>query len=152
MCPKFCTVCQTVNATKPPAGKVEHEYATEPYSLIFSDCFGPVQEESSQGYKYGIHFTDAYSRKCAIYFLRTKDEALDRFMDYLAEIRADGYDIDQLVLRTDNANEYVKGKFARFCYDNGIRQQSTAPYVHTNAAVAERLWRSIDNDSCICLY
>ena len=143
VCPKFCSVCQIMNATKPPAGKVDHEYATDPYELIFSDVFGPVNPVSSDGYRYAIHFTDAATRKTKVYFMRTKDESLDRFIDFLAEVESDGYSVRALTIRTDNDQNYVAGKFARFCKDHAVRQETTAPYVHTNAAVAERLWRTL---------
>ena len=106
VCPKFCSVCQTVNATKPPVQKVDHPYATNPYELIFSDVFGPVNPVSSDGYRYAIHFTDASTRKTKVYFMRTKDESLDKFIDYLAEVETSGYYISSLAIRTDNDTNY----------------------------------------------
>jgi len=38
---------------------------------------------------------------------------------------------------------YTGGDLAGICESQGIKQEISAPYVHTNAAVAERLWRTL---------
>jgi len=48
-----------------------------------------------------------------------------------------------IVLRTDGDSVYTGGDLAGICESQGIKQEISAPYVHTNAAVAERLWRTL---------
>ena len=142
---KHCTMCMAANMTRPAV------YPTDPqdwplFGLIFSDIH-IVSVYSHEGYKYIIHFTDYTSRYARVYFLRTRDEALDAFIEYIAEIGALGFQVTGLCLRTDNAKEYILGKFKAFCDTPGseILQQTSPPYTHTGNAIAERFWKTLWN-------
>jgi hypothetical protein len=54
--------------------------------LIHSDVCGPMPSSSISGYVYCVSFIDDYSRKTWIYFLKTKDEVLNKFKEYKALI------------------------------------------------------------------
>jgi hypothetical protein len=75
--------------------------------------------------------------------MQTKDEALDYFIIFQQWIESLGHNIKNIILRTDNDTNYIKGKFNEYCKNNGITQQTTAPYVHTNLAVGERIWYTL---------
>ena len=66
-------------------------------------------------------------------------------MLFCAEVEALGYSVQGITIRTDRAKEYIQGKFAAHCEGAGIRQETTAPYVHTNNSIAERFWRTLLN-------
>ena len=47
--------------------------------MIFTDVWGPSPHNSSQGFKYYVHFIDAYSRFTWIYPLTLKSQVKDVF-------------------------------------------------------------------------
>ncbi|KAD6119649.1 hypothetical protein E3N88_10920 [Mikania micrantha] len=76
--------------------------------------------------KYFITFIDDCTRNCYVYLLKSKDEAIEKFVLYKTEVE------NQLnkkikVLRSDRGGEYVS-PFADICAQNGIIHECTAPY------------------------
>ncbi|KAK3289267.1 hypothetical protein CYMTET_3290 [Cymbomonas tetramitiformis] len=49
------------------------------------------------------------------------------------------YDLDVLVLHSDNDSTIVSGKAKQYCEDNAIVQRTTSPYLHENNARAETM-------------
>ncbi|KAK8939155.1 hypothetical protein KSP39_PZI011327 [Platanthera zijinensis] len=56
--------------------------ATRQLELVHSDIAGPFETTSIGGSRYYITFTDDFSRKCWVYFLREKAEALEKFKEF----------------------------------------------------------------------
>jgi hypothetical protein len=83
------------------------------FQEVNSDVLGPIQVQSIDGYRYAIHFTELRSRYRWIYFMKHKDEALDKLKLFLAEIKLDGFSMREL--RTDNGGEYVNDAFYGLC-------------------------------------
>jgi hypothetical protein len=52
-----------------------------------------------------------------------------------------------MVIQTDNAKEYVSAAFYSLCEDSKISLRQSASYLHENAAIAERIWRTLNNMS-----
>lgn len=55
--------------------------AHRPLQFVHLDIFGPMQTKSLGKLSYFIIFIDDYSQKWWVYFLKTKDEALDMFQE-----------------------------------------------------------------------
>ena len=53
--------------------------------LVFTDILGPMPTTSLGGNRYAISFTDSYSRYSAVYFLKSKEECLDKFKVFCAQ-------------------------------------------------------------------
>ena len=69
--------------------------------------------------KYFLLFIDDYSRMTAVYFLKSKDEAFDKFQDYKTYI--ENYHNSKIKrLRSDNGKEYTSNKFSNYLKDSGI--------------------------------
>ena len=78
------------------------------------------------GKKYFLNFIDDCTRYCNVYFLRSKDEALEKFMHYKNEVENQlGRKIK--AIRSDRGGEY-DAPFNRFCQEHGIIHQTSAPY------------------------
>ncbi|CAI9761152.1 unnamed protein product [Fraxinus pennsylvanica] len=76
------------------------------------------------------------TKYCYVYLLKSKDEAIEKFIFYKNEIE------NQLnkkikVLRSDRGGEY-EAPFAEFCAQHGIIHETTAPYSPQQNDVAER--------------
>ncbi|KAD5317375.1 hypothetical protein E3N88_17321 [Mikania micrantha] len=82
-----------------------------------------------------------YTRYCYVYLLKSKDEAIDKFVLYKTEVE------NQLnkkikVLRSDRGGEYVS-PFADICAQSGIIHECTAPYSPQQNGLAERKNRTL---------
>ncbi|KAK8938543.1 hypothetical protein KSP39_PZI011604 [Platanthera zijinensis] len=82
--------------------------ATRPLELVHSDIAGPFETTSIGGSRYYITFTDDFSRKCWVYFLREKAEALEKFKEFRAMAEKEsGQPLK--VLRTDRVGSTPLG-------------------------------------------
>ena len=82
--------------------------------LIHSDVCGPMPSTYLNGFEYYVTFTDDYSRKTWIYFLKTKDEVFRKFKEFKALIK-NHLERRIKILRTDSGGEYTSKEFEAFC-------------------------------------
>ena len=69
---------------------------------------------------------DDHSRYFTVYPMKHKDNALDRFKDFVANVENQfGRKIKKL--RSDNGGEYISNQFTRFLDDQGIAHDTTNP-------------------------
>jgi hypothetical protein len=110
--------------------------------LVHSNVCSPMSSPSLSGCLYYVIFIDDYSRKCWIYFLKSKSDTFDKFKEYKAFIEK------QIVkhiriLRTDNGGEFESLHFEDFYKSTGIKRQLTMPYNPQQNCVAEKKNRTI---------
>lgn len=137
--------CKTCILAKQSRIPFPQESATQYSSigdLVHTDIWGPARTQSIHGNSYIITFTDAFSRHTAVYFMKSRSSALDRFRKYRAFVKLQT-DRDIKILRSDNAKEYTEGDFKIFVEGEGILLQTTAPYSPAQNGVAERLNRTL---------
>lgn len=137
-----CEVCIESKYASHPHKSVEK--SNEVLGLIHSDLCDFKATPSRGGKNYYISFIDDYSKYCYVYLIHTKDEALNMFKTYKAEVE------NQLekrikILRSDRGGEYESKDFAEFCSSHGIVHQTTAPYTPQQNGVAERKNRTLKN-------
>lgn len=115
----------------------------EPLAYVHSHLWGsPNVTPSLSKCQYYISFVDDFSRKVWVYFLKTKDEAFAKFVEWLALVEnQSGRNLK--ALRTDNGLEYCNKTFDNFCKEKGILRHKTCPYTPQQNGVAERLNRTI---------
>jgi hypothetical protein len=94
--------------------------------LVHSDVFGHVSVPSLGGSLYYFSFIDDFSRKTWIYFLRKKEEVLEKFKEFKSLIE-NHTNNNIKVLRNDNGGELCGKEFdqfykhhfiARSCWEN----------------------------------
>ncbi|KAL5815400.1 hypothetical protein ACOSQ4_026041 [Xanthoceras sorbifolium] len=105
----------------------------------------------SYGQKYFISFIDDYSRYMYLYLLHNKNEAINAFKIFKAEVEKQcGKQIK--IVRSDRGGEYygrytesgqAPGPFVRFLQENGIVAQYTMPGSPDQNGVAERRNRTL---------
>ncbi|CAA7036371.1 unnamed protein product [Microthlaspi erraticum] len=110
---------------------------------VHSDLWGSLHVTPSLSKcQYYISFVDDFSRKVWIFFLKTKDEAYSKFVEWLAFVEnQSGKKLK--ALRTNNGLEYCNKTFDDFCRAKGIMRHKTCPYTPQQNGVAERLNRTI---------
>ena len=79
-----CEICVEAKLSKTPFHSIER--STEPLELIHSDICDFKSIQTRGGKKYVITFIDDYTRYSYIYLIRTKDEALETFIQYKNEV------------------------------------------------------------------
>jgi transposase InsO family protein len=110
--------------------------------LVHYDVCGPMSSPSLSGCLYYVIFIDDYSRRCRIYFLKSKSDTFDKFKEYKAFIEKNiGKHIK--ILRTDNGEEFESLQFEDFYKSSGIKRQFIVPYNPQQNRVAERKNRTI---------
>ena len=126
----FCKPCNTRKST--------------PLALIHIDICGPLPVPSLAKTEYFILFTDDFSRKSWIYFLKTKDQALDKFKIFKHMIENQtGYRI--LILCSDRGGEFLSEAFSQYLQEQGITRQLTTAHTPSQNGVSERKNRTILN-------
>ena len=136
-----CEVC-TESKFARQSFKYVQERSNELLSMIHSDLCDFKTLSSRGGKNYFITFIDDYSKYCYVYLLHSKDEALNMFKIYKAEVE------NQLekkikIIRSDRGGEYESTAFSDFCTQHGIVYQTTAPYTPQQNGVAERKNRTL---------
>jgi transposase InsO family protein len=117
--------------------------------IIHTDICSPDMD--SHGQKYFISFIDDYSRYMYLYMLYNKNEALDAFKIFKAEVEKQcGKQIK--IVRSDRGGEYygrytedgqAPRPFAKFLQEHGIVAQYTMPGSLDQNGVVERRNRTL---------
>ena len=136
-----CEICTESNFARQSFKSVQ-ERSNELLSLIHSDLCDFKATPSRGGKNYFITFIDDCTKYCYVYLLHRKDEALNSFKTYKAEVE------NQLekkiqVIRSDRGGEYESTAFSDFCAQYGIVHQTTAPYTPQQNGIAERKNRTL---------
>ena len=145
----FETCVNCINGKQTNKSKKGAKRSTNLLEIIHTDICCPDMDANSP--KYFITFIDDYSRYMYLYLLRSKDEALDAFKVFKAEVENQcGKHIK--IVRSDRGGEYygkytengqAHGAFAKFLQENGIVAQYTMPGSPDQNGVAERRNRTL---------
>lgn len=77
-----------------------------------------------------------------IFFLRTKDEAFQKFEEWKALVE-NQTGVKLKCLRTNNGLEFCNNQFDKVCKDSGIKRHKTCPYTPQQNGVSEQMNRTI---------
>ena len=90
-------------------------------------------------------FTGDYSIYTVVYFLKSKDQTLSKFKEYvsLVEKHTGLGERHVKVVRSDNGGEYTSKEFASYCAEKGIVHQFNNSYCPEQNGIAESLNRTI---------
>lgn len=138
----LCEPCISGKQTREPFHARTEKRATRPLQIVHSDVCGPVTPVSWDGHEYFVTFTDDFTHVSVVFLLKSKDEVLDRLVEYEAMATAH-FGMKIGCLRCDNGGEYTGGAVKRFCKRKGIRLEYTVPYTPEQNGVSERLNRTI---------
>ncbi|XP_057481134.1 uncharacterized protein LOC130768153 [Actinidia eriantha] len=140
----FETCVNCIKGKQTNKSKKGAKRSTNLLEIIHTDICCPDMD--TNGPKYFITFIDDYSRYMYLYLLRSKDEALDAFKVFKAEVENQcGKHIK--IVRSDRGGEYygrytesgqAPGSFAKFLQEHGIVAQYTMPGSPDQNSVAER--------------
>jgi transposase InsO family protein len=96
----------------------------KPLELVHTDVCGPIKLMSTGQNRYFLTFTNDFSRKTWIYFLKKKSEVLNCFKDFKAIVeKQSGCKIR--TVRSNQGGEYTSNDFDAFCTQQGIREKAS---------------------------
>lgn len=137
-----CEACIRGKQTRLSFPHKNEKSSTEILQLIHTDLCGPMKCESMGRSIYFATFIDDFSRKVYVYFLRQKNEYLEKFKEFKQAVENEtGKRIK--ILRSDNAKELVGADFSNFLKKNGIKRQLTVEYTPQQNGVSERMNRTL---------
>ena len=97
----------------------------KPLQLLYIDLFGPTRTMSLGGKQYGFVIDDDYTRYTWVFFLSSKNEALDMFIPFCKIVQNEkGHSISSI--RSDHGKEFENLGFDAFCGENGISYNFSA--------------------------
>nr|GEZ14560.1 Pol polyprotein [Tanacetum cinerariifolium] len=129
-----CETCVEAKLTRTSFKLVKRK--TEPLDMVHTDICDLKSLPTKGGNKYFITFIDDCTKYSYVYLLKSKDEAIDKFVLYKTEVENQlGKKIN--VVRSDRGGEYVS-TFAELCAKHGIRHEFTAPYSPLQNGIAEK--------------
>lgn len=145
-----CNTCLAGKLTSSSFPKRESS-SKQLLELIHTDICGPMRTSSQGGSHYFITFIDDYSRWCQVYFIRSKGEAVEKFVEFknLAENQT-RFKIK--AIQSDNGREFCNEKMTSLLKRAEIRQRFTTPYTPQQNGVAERKNRTlVESARCMVL-
>ena len=139
-----CEDCIYGRAKRVGFNLAQHD-TREKLEYVHSDLWGaPSVPPSLSKNQHFISFVEDHTRKVWVYFLKTKDEAFGKFVEWLSLVENQS-EKRLKTLRTDNGLEFCNRQFNEFCEAKGIQRHRTCAYTPQQNGVAERMkehsWR-----------
>ena len=85
-----CEFCELNTSKKLPVSKICMTRAKEVLDIVHTDVLGKITPEVVVGHCYAIGFVDSFSRFSKVYFMKTRDEFLDKFKEFCADVGKPG--------------------------------------------------------------
>ena len=127
-----------------------YSHASDLLEVVHSDVMA-FEVNSIGGSRYICTFIDDKSRYAFVYMLKTKNEVLMRFKDFVEMVETQTGKCVK-ILRTDNGGEFTSKEFLQFCREKGIQCQYSNPYTPEQNGMAERLNRTLAEEMRAILY
>jgi transposase InsO family protein len=135
-----CIVCTEAKLAQEPFKKITHA-TRAPGELTHIDVWGKYDTVSIEGHQYYVLFVDNAARYITVHFLKRKDKASSRVMEYLAYLRTQ--EKPPKVICVDRGKEFINDTLLSWCCGRGIDTNMTAPYSPSQNGVAECMNRML---------
>lgn len=138
---EHCEVCLRGKQSVKPFNHIGTR-AENLLELVHTDVCGPINVKSMGGARFFVTFIDDFSKRVAVFLLKSKSEVFDKFVEY--KNRAEN-ELGKKIktLRSDNGTEFINTRFEKFCISNGIKHEKSAQYTPQQNGVSERMNRTI---------
>jgi len=113
------------------------------------DLWGKYDVMSINGNQYYLLMVDDAMRYITVKFLKMKDQAAQKIMDYMTYLKAWGK--TPCAIRADRGTEFVNETLREWCNSQGVELQVTAPYSPSQNGVAEQMNHTLVKLTCTML-
>nr|GEX12280.1 zinc finger, CCHC-type [Tanacetum cinerariifolium] len=139
---QICDACLLGKHSRTPFPNQAKFRSKNPLDLVYGDLCGPISPATHSGKKFLFLLVDDYTRFMWAYFLTSKDQAFSTFKEFRQQIEME-LRMRLRMLRTDRGGEFISNEFTKYCKENGIARQLTAPYSPQQNGVVERRNRTV---------
>ncbi|GKA15002.1 zinc finger, CCHC-type containing protein [Tanacetum coccineum] len=139
---QICDACLLGKHSRTPFPNQAKFRSKNPLDLVYGDLCGPISPATYSGKKLIFLLVDDCTRFMWAYFLTSKDQAFSTFKEFRQKIEME-MRMKVRMLRTDRGGEFTSNEFTRYCKENGIARQLTAPYSPQQNGVVERRNRTV---------
>ena len=110
--------------------------AKDVLEIVHTDILGPIDPGAVDGHGYAIGVVDSFSRYQKVYFLKTRDDAIEKVRQFFADIGM------PVTLVCDGAGKFNSNQVNQLCIKHGVRLELSAPHTPENGKVG-RYWGTI---------
>ncbi|GJT99370.1 zinc finger, CCHC-type containing protein [Tanacetum coccineum] len=139
---QICDACLLGKHSRTPFPNQAKFRSKNPLDLVYGDLCGPISPATHSGKKLIFLLVDDCTRFMWAYFLTSKDQALSTFKEFRQKVEME-MRMKVRMLRTDRGGEFTSNEFTKYCKENGIARQLTAPYSPQQNGVVERRNRTV---------
>ena len=107
---RVCELCILGKHSRNPFPHASSWRAQRSLKLVHNDLWGLAQWKSMGGSRYFLSLIDDFSRRCWLYFLKHKSEALEVFKEWKAQVENEANERIKR-LRTDRGGEFNSDLF-----------------------------------------
>lgn len=140
-CCDKCDVCLKGKQTRLPFS-CNGTRANDILEIVHADLCGPMEEVSLGGARYVMVLVDDFSRKVFVYLLKSKGDAVDKFVDF-KNCAENQMNKKLKILRTDNGSEFCNENMESILRKTGVKHQKTTPYTPEQNGLCERMNRTL---------
>ncbi|GKA09506.1 zinc finger, CCHC-type containing protein [Tanacetum coccineum] len=139
---QICDACLLGKHSRTPFPNQAKFRSKNPLDLVYGDLCGPISPATHSGKKFIFLLVDDCTRFMWAYFLTSKDQTFSTFKEFRQRIEIE-MRMKLRMLRTDRGGEFTSNEFTKYCKENGIARQLTAPYSPQQNGVVERRNRTV---------
>ncbi|GKA82599.1 zinc finger, CCHC-type containing protein [Tanacetum coccineum] len=139
---QICDACLLGKHSRTPFPNQAKFRSKNPLDLVYGDLCGPISPATHSGKKLIFLLVDDCTRFMWAYFLTSKDQTFSTFKEFRQKIEME-MRMKLRMLRTDRGGEFTSNEFTKYCKENGIARQLTAPYSPQQNGVVERRNRTV---------
>nr|GEU90544.1 zinc finger, CCHC-type [Tanacetum cinerariifolium] len=124
---QICDACLLGKLSRTPFPNQAKFRSKNPLDLVHGDLCGPISPTTHSGKKLIFLLVDDCTRFMWAYFLTSKDQAFSSFKEFRQQIEME-MGMKLRMLKTDRGGEFTSNEFTKYCKENRIARQLTAPY------------------------
>ncbi len=115
----------------------EHQLVNQSFIVVHLDTCGPLQHASSSDFEHFVIFTNDFSRKEWVFFMKKKNETFNKFK-YFKQVVETKTNARISCLRINRGGEFTLGTCNEFCKQHGICRQLTQSHTHQNGVTKRK--------------
>jgi transposase InsO family protein len=145
---RVCSACQAGKHVGVHHPRKNIMTTDRPLELLHMDLFGPIAYISIGGSKYCLVIVDDYSRFTWVFFLQEKSQTQETLKGFLRRAQNE-FGLRIKKIRSDNRTEFKNSQIEGFLEEEGIKHESSSPYIPQQNGVVERKNRTLWQEPCL---